>query len=332
VVVIEILDSGLYGGRSQDQNTADLVVPLPRGTQLSIVAAAGTRPTVRPSHSLTIRLETELPMMALAVYRPLDTHTAFDRRLELRGLRIDGSPIEVDADNDGQIQGSVDVVLRHCTIVPGGMRAKLTEEQARALRVRVEHSITGPLRLPADVFALDVSDSIVDGAGQEAAIDGPRTILERVTVLGETRVARLEVASDSILDGPLTIGEGPGLLKRTYVPVPVPDTVRREHAQPELALQERAQALGIAVDALPAAEAARLQQAIRPLFTSTTYGHPAYGQLHPLCPREIRTGGFAGAEMGAFHSLYQPQREESLRRILEEYLPLGQEVSIHYVT
>jgi hypothetical protein len=338
VGVIELLDSGLYGGRSQDQNTADLIVPLPRGTQLSIVAAAGTRPTIRPSHSLTIRLETaetaetELSMMALAVYRPLDTHTAFDRRLELRGLRIDGGSIEVDANTRGQIEGSVDVVLGHCTVMPGGVRVKLAEEQARALRVRVEHSITGPLRLPPAVFALDVSDSIVDSAGQGVAIDGPRTVLERVTVLGETRVTRLEVASDSILDGPLTSGEGLGLLKRTYVPGPVPGTVRREHAQPELALQERAHALGIAVDALPAAEVAHIPQAIRPLFTSLTYGHPAYAQLHPLCPREIRTGGFAGAEMGAFHSLYQPQREESLRRILEEYLPLGQEVSIHYVT
>ena len=36
--------------------------------------------------------------------------------------------------------------------------------------------------------------------------------------------------------------------------------------------------------------------------------------------------------MGAFHALYQPQRETNLRMRLDEYLRLGIEVGIFYMT
>ena len=56
-----------------------------------------------------------------------------------------------------------------------------------------------------------------------------------------------------------------------------------------------------------------------------------YGQL-AHCAVEIRTGAEDEAEIGAFHTLYQPQRETNLRVRLEEYLRFGLEAGIFYVT
>ena len=51
-------------------------------------------------------------------------------------------------------------------------------------------------------------------------------------------------------------------------------------------------------------------QDIKPRFTSTLFGEPAYCQLAHDCPDEIRRGAEEESEMGAFHDLYQPQRED----------------------
>ncbi|MFO1063083.1 MAG: hypothetical protein U0892_04320 [Pirellulales bacterium] len=40
-----------------------------------------------------------------------------------------------------------------------------------------------------------------------------------------------------------------------------------------------------------------------------------------LCSKEISRGAECGSEMGAFHSLYQPQREDNLRQRLNEFTP-----------
>ena len=50
------------------------------------------------------------------------------------------------------------------------------------------------------------------------------------------------------------------------------------------------------------------------------------------CPLEIRQGADDGAEMGAWRFLRQPQREANLRTSLDEYLRLGLEAGLIYVT
>ena len=67
---------------------------------------------------------------------------------------------------------------------------------------------------------------------------------------------------------------------------------------------------------------------VRPRFTSTRYGHPAYCQLACDCAEEIKRGADDESEMGAFHDLYQPQREANLRARLDEYTPAGMEAGI----
>jgi hypothetical protein len=65
-----------------------------------------------------------------------------------------------------------------------------------------------------------------------------------------------------------------------------------------------------------------------PHFTSIRYGTPGYAQLAAGCPEEIRRGAEDGSEMGAFHDLFQPQREDGLRQRIDEYIPAGSQAGI----
>ena len=46
----------------------------------------------------------------------------------------------------------------------------------------------------------------------------------------------------------------------------------------------------------------------------------------------IRAGADDEAEMGAFHDLFQPQRESNLRTRLDEYVRFGLEAGIFFET
>ena len=70
---------------------------------------------------------------------------------------------------------------------------------------------------------------------------------------------------------------------------------------------------------------------VRPQFTSLRYGDAGYCQLSRSCADEIRKGADDESEMGAFHDLYQPQRETDLRVRLDEYLRFSLEAGIIYV-
>jgi hypothetical protein len=211
------------------------------------------------------------------------------------------------------------------------------------MRVEIEHSMVGALQLPQDLFELVVKDSILDPGNQPYAImgaeggeAGPATTLERVTILGSTHVCELKLASDVIFAGPLqVVPHTTGLIRRSFVPPESIAPSHREQCQPHMALQQAAQATATP-DAYDAAEVESAQDGVRsrvrPWFSSTTSGRPGYAQLHPLTPPEIRGGGQAGAEMGAFHNLYQLQREANFYQALDEYLPLGKQVSVHFVT
>ena len=71
---------------------------------------------------------------------------------------------------------------------------------------------------------------------------------------------------------------------------------------------------------------------VLPRFSSLRYGDPNYAQLSPQCATEIQQGADDEAEMGAFHDLFQPQRESNLRVHLEEYLRFGLEAGVFYAS
>jgi hypothetical protein len=80
------------------------------------------------------------------------------------------------------------------------------------------------------------------------------------------------------------------------------------------------------------AEIANEIQRVEPQFTARRYGSPAYAQLSLDCAVEITRGADDESEMGAFHDLYQPQREASLRTRLAEYTPAGMSVGIIFAS
>ncbi len=69
-----------------------------------------------------------------------------------------------------------------------------------------------------------------------------------------------------------------------------------------------------------------------PRFTSVRYGTPGYAQLASDCAVEITRGASDEAEMGAFHDLYQPQRDGNLAARIAEYTPAGTDAGVIHAT
>ena len=60
------------------------------------------------------------------------------------------------------------------------------------------------------------------------------------------------------------------------------------------------------------------------LFTSRRFGDPGYAQLSSeVASSAISRGAENGSEMGAWSSLLDPIKEDSLMAKVEEYLPFG---------
>ncbi|GDY80025.1 hypothetical protein SAV31267_095100 [Streptomyces avermitilis] len=181
-------------------------------------------------------------------------------------------------------------------------------------RLRVEHSIVGTIVVDQDEtkgnpLTVEILDSIVDATSHDLpAVTAPEDrfahaelTLRRCTVLGDVRVHALPLGENSIVTGCLhTLRRDTGCLRYSYAPVSHPGPPRYRCATD------------------PA----------RPHFTSTRYGHPGYCQLHTACDPLISTGAEDGAELGAFHDLYQPQSLSNLVGHLAEYVPLGVEAAV----
>lgn len=230
---------------------------------------------------------------------------------ELNGLLISGGSLRLT----GQLDG---VRLQHTTLAPGKSMPALIVESGFA-KVSLDRSILGAVRTDPET-QVEMSDSIVDavdGAGKVqiayAALDGkspggPLT-LSRCTVIGDVLTTELALAENSLFLNAVTAQRRQeGCVRFCHVP-PRSHTPRRYRCQPED---------GAA--------------ALRPLFTSLRYGDPGYCQLTAGTPREIRRGAEDESEMGAFSSLHQPQREDALRIRLDEYLRVGLEAGIFFVT
>jgi hypothetical protein len=237
--------------------------------------------------------------------------------------------------------------LLHCTLGPGA-RPSLVVESAN-VSVEIDHCIVGGLRLAAGSTAT-ITDSIVDATGQtEVAyaavagtgdtVGGPLS-LERCTVIGKVHTAQLLLASNSIFLADLAQGDTwkvpvqseqrqTGCVRYSYLP-PSALVPRRFRCQPR-SDDEASRGFGCpAPGGQPPTPADALR--VRPRFTSLAYGQPGYCQLSPRCADEIRRGADDEAEMGAFHDLFQPQRESNLRVRLDEYLRFRLEAGIFYTT
>lgn len=300
--VIEIRDSRTYA------ETLPAIV-LEAGERLELRAANERRPT--------LRLGAELGVDGAA-------ESAFG----LNGLLIADRPIRVGGEVDR-------VAIEHCTLVPGAAIADGQPATPGAVSLRVtsglvdvsiRSSIVGALLTPPEA-RVAIEDSVVDAHGAQALAfagpdDGPggRLTIRRTTVIGGVRTRELELAENCIFLGPVIAEQRQsGCVRYSHVPLRsrVP---RRFRCQPVIAA------------GATTTEAARQAARVAPRFTSLDYGDPGYCQLDWRGPREIARGGEDGGEMGALHSLQQPLREDSLAPRLDEYLRLGLEAGIFFVT
>ncbi|MFJ9929872.1 hypothetical protein ACIRU5_28065 [Streptomyces misionensis] len=314
--IIEITHSGAY----QEQLDFDL----DPGDRLELRAAEGTRPVIRLLDWYSNRPDA---LNIRAVHADCAAHER--PRVVLDGLLVAGRGINVT----GPV-GSV--VVRHSTLVPGWSlepecaphspdEPSIVLERTTAC-LRIEHSILGTIEVIGDEVSEDpldirLRDSILDATGDDrAALSAPDCRhahavlhLRRTTVIGEVHTHAVEFAENSVFTGRLRVARrGIGCLRHCHVP-PGSRTPRRHRCQPDLAGLENA-------------------QRVRPLFASTRYGTPWYGQLADRVPEEIRRGADDGGELGAFHDLYRPQREDGLRARLAEYTPAIADAGIFFVT
>ncbi len=271
---------------------------------------------------------------------------AGEARLELNGLLISGSLHVVG--NLGALS------IAHCTLVPGrrlnlerqpqepGQPSLIVEPANTRLKVEINHSIIGPLRLPSEIDSLEVRDSIIDSPARDrpaiAATDagdqpGPPTTLKRTTIFGTVHVKELNLASETIFTERVTADRRQaGCVRFSYVP-DGSQTPRRYRCQPDLAMQK---ALEAANPSLTSEEQQGIASGTRlrltPAFTSRRYGEPGYAQLSLSCAEEFRTVAEDENEMGAFNFLQQAQRAKNLLASLDEYLRFGLEAGVFFVT
>lgn len=257
-------------------------------------------------------------------------------QVTLNGLLIDGGRLRVVETGDHKALQRLR--LRHCTLVPGLTLSSdatpqqptvpsLIIESAKTI-VEIDHCILGGLRV-VDGAHIHITNSIIDATAESSvAYAGPDGIaaggplrIENSTVIGKVHTISLEVASNTIFLAHRAAADAwvapvisdrrqDGCVRFSYVPLEsrVP---RRYYCQPT-----------------SDADTAR----VRPMFTSLRYGEPGYGQLSRRSAVEILQGADDEAEMGAFHDLFQPQRETNLGVRLDEYLRFGLEAGVFYAS
>jgi hypothetical protein len=286
--LIHIVDNGVY-------TEHDLVINLPKNSELCIEAANGVRPVLSFAGGLTVNSQ----------------HAS--AQLQLNGLFIDSRL---------KVNGSLKLDITHCVLVPHGLLIAHGVAHQAPARISLDHSIVGPLRCTNRDSILHIRDSIIDyssGYALDAAYAdsqaGPVVNLERVTVFGKVRVQELEVVRDVIFTDPVLVSKRQtGYIGFCYVPEQS-QTPPLDHCQPTRSAPHPGRS-----------------DVVVPRFTSTFYGDPGYAQLDPACGPRLLRGASNGAEMGALNSLHSAQRQDNISHMLDEYLPYGFAAGIFYVT
>jgi hypothetical protein len=318
--VLEIQDNAVY--------EEPLSLAIPAATSLEIRAANQRRPVLRLTSPLSITgaapTEADQP----------------GGQLTLDGLLMTGQRVEILDGDLGLLQ------LKHCTLVPGwaltpegtpvfsGRPSLVVLAGNEGLNISLVRTISGGLDLPG-IARVTLTDSLVDGTDSEAILT-TTLVVQESTVLGPVTANLVEKASNSIFTEEVTAErKQEGCVRFCYLP-PGSRVPRRYHCQPDVAIEKTIEDALKTNPSLPPASRNDLQNEVlgwlRPSFTDPLYGRPGYGQLHAQCPVEIKTGADDQAEMGVFHHLKQPQRESNLRTSLGEYLRVGLEAGIFYVT
>jgi hypothetical protein len=304
--IIEITDSGRY------EETINIDAT---NRRIELRAADQRRPTLILSGSLQIT-------------------GGDDDTVSINGLLITGGSLNVS----GRLSR---FRLRHCTLVPGitisadgTPSSPLTPSliiKSNGTDVEIDHSISGAVRAVREA-RVRVFNSIIDAteitgvayADDDNESAGGTLQIENSTVIGKVHTGLMEMASNTIFMSNRSNSDDRAKWPSALVVQRRQEGCARFSYLPAGALVPRRFQCQPQSDA----DADR----VRPIFASLRYGDPEYCQLRPDCPVEIRQGADDESEMGAFHDLYQPQREAHLRTRLNEYLRFGLEAGIFYAT
>jgi hypothetical protein len=288
---------------ASDYHQLSGVVNVPAGKRITIRAVDEHRPVVLLGGDLEIR-------------------GGADAEMELNGLLISGGALRLPASGN-QLET---LRLAHCALPPGAAigsppgDAPSVVAQAPDVHIEIDRSIVGAIRA-TDGAHVCLTNSIVDAGDEDnvsyAGIDsqqaGAPLVAVNTTIIGRVHTLTMELASDTIFfassatDTPARAEMlQEGCVRFCYAP-PGSRLPRQFECQPET--QE---------------DAAR----VRPIFTSLRYGDAGYCQLGVNCSEKIKSGADDGAEIGAFHDLYQPQRVANLRARLDEFLRFSLEAGI----
>ena len=336
--------AGIVEIRDNERYTEAPQVAVAASQQIEIRAADGYRPTLLLSGIMSI---TGGENSVCALNGLLVTAAP--------GLDWSNTPAQVQiprTTGSGAANQLSELQLAHCTFVPGwtldensspgeAKTPTLIADAVLRLKVSVSACITGALYVDPEV-ALTASDSIVDAtatdevayAGTDGESPGGTLTLTAVTVIGKVNADIMQLVSNSVLIADLAPGDSwsvavraerrqQGCVRFTYLPADslVPS---RFECQPPLPGEKPASVCSTASAGMPVA--------IGPRFTTLRYGLPAYCQMQPTTSDAIRRGADDEGEMGAFHGLYQPQRETNLTTRLAEYLRIGLQAGMFYET
>ncbi len=338
---------GIVEITSSDVFAEDVTLAAAADTELILRAANGQCPILRPD-------------------QPLIISGGENARITLDGVIVDGQPVLIQPDDDGQSPKSV--TLRHLTLIPGrSFTATGGPAQPGAVSLSVtttgvellmDRAICGPVRMDQTTNAT-IRESVIDAAADPPrdsagglAIAGPggeddpagALRILGSTVLGRILAHSFPLVSDSVLHARSPDDRPPvralrrqqGCMRFSFVPEQAV-TPRRYRCQPQLAIDSAiAEAEDAAGGPISATHRARIRRRIarlmRPSFEARSASHPAYCMLHAATPPEIRSGASDEGEMGAWHLNFAPQREANLRIRLQEYLRFGLEAGIFYET
>ncbi|HTN47556.1 MAG TPA: hypothetical protein VL098_14490 [Flavipsychrobacter sp.] len=255
--------------------------------------------------------------------------------LELNGLWIEGK-LAVLKGNLGALK------INHTTISPtaGTLDIGIGVPDAVSnqwLQLEIQRAIVGAINVKnTPLSGITIIESIVDNA-KNYALQAEKTDVKisNATFFGKVLVKSLEAENSIFNDLLQVIRRQAGCIRFSFVSQ-ASETPRKFRCQPELEIN-----LAIAKEeeengTVTATEREAIRKLVSgrlvPVFTSQHFGHHAYAQLSYTCPEQIANGADNGSEMGAFCYLQQPQRTANIRIALDEYLPLGLESGVFFVT
>jgi hypothetical protein len=213
------------------------------------------------------------------------------------------------------------VVIRHCTLDPGGEQARTVPTQATPIpllrlditgeveELRIENSIVGPVNEittggdACSVGRIVIKDSVVQSILPSLPAIQTRTAtvqIERSTVFGDVRVNRLQ-ASETLIQGLVQVVDTQhGCLRFSAT-----------NDTPAARLPQQFES-HLFAPAVPAH-----------FFASRRFGDAAYAQLSTTAAAAVLNGAENGSEIGATSSLLLPIKQRDLAAKVNEFMPFG---------